>query len=881
MGQACALWDLSISAAPFVAMDMLPSLSDSTFAATKSSTSGITCLEFFLAYELLGEAIRSVASIRYSASTSTRRTRGGHGVSKTATSSLPAKSGSQAGSSSSSSSAIRGKDDPQRLNSLSLRRDSFSASGTSSLSAGIRAAFVAALSGLQALSGEGDAATGITADSAGLIDADKCQDLALLAILFIGYGFDHLSLYLDPFAIRSSAVAGAAKASKKSDEKKKLKSNKRRSSVDGSSASSSFDQTSIAFVMGLTGRGLANFDRVLGYTDPFHPSFSADIIVPTLDGEAWEYMVSSAFALAPSLVVALGERFAAFHPNITGVVQAMICISVYDDRLLSEPRAVPFLASTAVGDTGSTRGRAMQHTSDRAFARLSRWATCTPDQAVYLLRPSLTFQKDIRRYALRSLAACDPMLLLDLVTQLVQVLRWDTSGEVQSYLVEEAKKSQAFCHRLIWTLRTERFTERKGKPLPTGNAGEVPPAQVDLAKIGTTIEKEVLKGLTKEGQAAFEAEVDLFDQIVGVSGTLLESEEKKRPEVLLDELRKIEKKRAASAASLPRSYLPTNYDCHVESILVDTATPMPSAAKCPFLVVFEVSDRPTSSSTAAIEKEKEVEEKVAVYKKPCIFKMHDDCRQDQLALQVIRAFGRVFKEEKIDAQLFPYNVVSTGPNAGVIEVLMNTRSRDALGKITDGGLFEYFVEKYGHPQSSAFAAARQNLLRSLAPYAVVTYILQIKDRHNGNILVDDDGHIIHIDFGFMYDSSPGGNMKFERSPFKLSREMIMVLGGGSKSTFDECLSLAPFREFCRLTVRCYLAARKHFKELEHLTEIMLSSGLPCFRGDTMKALKQRFCLGTGEKEAALFMSQRISDSFDTFSSRLYDKFQVFDNGIDC
>ena len=51
---------------------------------------------------------------------------------------------------------------------------------------------------------------------------------------------------------------------------------------------------------------------------------------------------------------------------------------------------------------------------------------------------------------------------------------------------------------------------------------------------------------------------------------------------------------------------------------------------------------------------------------------------------------------------------------------------------------------FGKENTRKYRQAQHNFITSLAASNIFCYVLQVKDRHNGNIMIDGDGHILHI-----------------------------------------------------------------------------------------------------------------------------------------
>ncbi|KAH8076067.1 phosphatidylinositol kinase [Aureococcus anophagefferens] len=256
---------------------------------------------------------------------------------------------------------------------------------------------------------------------------------------------------------------------------------------------------------------------------------------------------------------------------------------------------------------------------------------------------------------------------------------------------------------------------------------------------------------------------------------------------------------------------------------------------------------------------------------PVIVKARDDLRQEQFAAQLLRMASRILEDARVPVVLRTYDVVATGPDAGLIEALPDAMSLDALRR-SDGGsanLLDFFYRRFG--AGPELARARANFVESLAPACVLSYLLQIKDRHNGNILLDAAGRLAHVDFGYLLASSPGGNLGFEAAPFKLTAEFLDVVG-------------PDYRRFRDLCVRVFLALRAERHKLLLLAEMTVSGcdHLPCFDGrprETIDALRRRFKPKLSDRQVRAFVHGLIDKSTNNWRTHADDRYQRVCVGI--
>lgn len=264
-----------------------------------------------------------------------------------------------------------------------------------------------------------------------------------------------------------------------------------------------------------------------------------------------------------------------------------------------------------------------------------------------------------------------------------------------------------------------------------------------------------------------------------------------------------------------------------------------------------------------------------------IVKSNDDLRQEAFVMQLIELCAEAFQTAGLDLWIHPYKIVATGRSTGIIECVRNAMSFDSLKKRpgygTEGllGHFQRMTEIAADPYK-ALNEAKENFVRSLAAYSLMSYLFLFKDRHNGNLLLDTAGHVIHIDFGFVFGIAPGGSFSLEQStPFKLTEEMLEVMGGLESPLFSEFVTL-----FC-----CgFLALQAHADTFLTVVEITCKgSNFHCFEGkdpdEIVSKLRERFCPELNKSQTVAYALDLIKFATTSYGTKQYDYFQYLSQGI--
>ena len=144
-------------------------------------------------------------------------------------------------------------------------------------------------------------------------------------------------------------------------------------------------------------------------------------------------------------------------------------------------------------------------------------------------------------------------------------------------------------------------------------------------------------------------------------------------------------------------------------------------------------------------------------------KSNDDLRQEVFIMQMITFCQAIFPPEH--SWFATYHIQATGPDTGLIETITSAQDLDRLKKAPGyTTLRETFVARYGAAESDGFRKAQAEFSRSLAGYSILMWLLLLRDRHNANLMLDDDGHYFHVDFGFVLGHSTGKQVLLDSLP---------------------------------------------------------------------------------------------------------------------
>ncbi|KAF2165333.1 hypothetical protein M409DRAFT_55747 [Zasmidium cellare ATCC 36951] len=494
--------------------------------------------------------------------------------------------------------------------------------------------------------------------------------------------------------------------------------------------------------------------------------------------------------------------------------------------------------------------------SRQALALLPKWVEIDVDDALELLGPSIR-NPGVRAFAVDRLRKADDDELLLYLLQLVQALKFEpktskeedeTDSSLASFLIVRSAANLKLGNFLYWYLMVELQLDE-----------DVPSQSPANKKLFARVSYDFMKELenTPEGQARRKT---LLRQ--GELVTVLSKISKDIRNGKGDRVRKIEqlKKMLADPKNDllvfdPPLALPLDPEIKATGVIADDCNVFKSSL-LPLLINFKTEGGE---------------------KYPLLFKTGDDLRQDQLVVQIIALMDRLLLNENLDLKLTPYRILATSTLTGAVQFVPATAP---VSNILQDPKYKASILGYLRAHNPATPGtpsilgvrkdAMDNYVKSVAGYCVVTYLLGVGDRHLDNLLIQEDGHFLHIDFGYILGRDP----KPMAPLMKLSREMVEGMGGASNNPGES--QFETFRQYC---FTAYTTLRRSSSLILNLFSLMQDAGIPglaIFGGDAaVRKVEERFKLDVGEEDAVRFFAQMIDKEMGAWGPVLIDKLHGF------
>jgi hypothetical protein len=233
--------------------------------------------------------------------------------------------------------------------------------------------------------------------------------------------------------------------------------------------------------------------------------------------------------------------------------------------------------------------------------------TFTENQDHVIWLQSMHEHTFVVQYALRSLFLSSPEVLMFYLPQLVQLLRRDALCSIRCFIEEVARKSNLLCHQLIWLLETESVLESTIHSGGHSSHEDVAVAGKHRAGLATYgfcntlsgvdplpalakfVLSKILSSLSPKSLTYANLECEYFNKVTNISAKLALVKDKSLHNQMINDV-------LCEMDMYDNLYMPTNPRRRVVGVDVSSGTPMQSAAKCPFLLVFrtKVWDGPDS-----------------------------------------------------------------------------------------------------------------------------------------------------------------------------------------------------------------------------------------------------------------------------------------------